>query len=395
MALVKTAAGFALLLLPPAAAWAAQDQQVGARTKAMGGSYTAFEDDPVSVWLNPAGIATQPDGLGVAYQSYTLYEFAIDPITSTLVGTDGEPGWNSPAIIPSYLGAVFQLGSEGNQALGICFTTPFRASFFWQSQQSTVIPLLEDQVFYRLRVAYARDFRFSPEGFFTHLAVGAGLDLSVTEWMHQEIKDLGTGTATLTLSGTDLGFGAGAGILVGLYDNTRDFKVNFGAAWQSQVSYRFTLDQSMVPLFDWPNQFQGGLTFYLLEGLPLRVTVDVQYNEWSKATAPSAVLGRAGFQDSISYSFGVEYRIPVGGGVSLYPRGGFRILDAPWRDPANLPAVGNSVLDIVTQSGRFYIGSAGFGVGWATEGGKQRSIDIAGDYGGDAPGFALSYNMEF
>jgi len=25
----------------------------------MGGSYTAFEDDPVSIWLNPAGISTQ------------------------------------------------------------------------------------------------------------------------------------------------------------------------------------------------------------------------------------------------------------------------------------------------------------------------------------------------
>ncbi len=31
------------------AAALAQDQQLGARTKAMGGSYTAFEDDPVSV----------------------------------------------------------------------------------------------------------------------------------------------------------------------------------------------------------------------------------------------------------------------------------------------------------------------------------------------------------
>jgi hypothetical protein len=36
------------LLALSAGAWA-QDQQVGARAKAMGGSYTAFEDDPVSV----------------------------------------------------------------------------------------------------------------------------------------------------------------------------------------------------------------------------------------------------------------------------------------------------------------------------------------------------------
>ena len=49
-----------IALLSLAATAVAQDQQLGARTKAMGGSYTAFEDDPVSIWLNPAGIATQP-----------------------------------------------------------------------------------------------------------------------------------------------------------------------------------------------------------------------------------------------------------------------------------------------------------------------------------------------
>ncbi len=42
----KTVTVLAALLAVAAAAYA-QDQQVGARTKAMGGSYTAFEDDPV------------------------------------------------------------------------------------------------------------------------------------------------------------------------------------------------------------------------------------------------------------------------------------------------------------------------------------------------------------
>ena len=31
----------------------AQDFQVGARSKGMGGSYTAFEDDPTSIWTLP------------------------------------------------------------------------------------------------------------------------------------------------------------------------------------------------------------------------------------------------------------------------------------------------------------------------------------------------------
>ena len=49
-----------MLLLSLGTAFAAcQDSTVGARAKAMGGGNTAFEDDPTSVWLNPAGIATQ------------------------------------------------------------------------------------------------------------------------------------------------------------------------------------------------------------------------------------------------------------------------------------------------------------------------------------------------
>src|SRR5262245_49165254 len=108
-------------LLSIAAVAAAQDQQVGARTKAMGGSYTAFEDDPVSVWLNPGGIATQPSGGTIAYQTYTIYDLR----TSTSGGTSeakAQLGWTDPAIIPAYLGATFQIGTpESPQSIGFCF----------------------------------------------------------------------------------------------------------------------------------------------------------------------------------------------------------------------------------------------------------------------------------
>ena len=50
-----------LFLAGAASTLTAQDQQLGARTKAMGGSYTAFQDDPLLVWLNPSGIARFPD----------------------------------------------------------------------------------------------------------------------------------------------------------------------------------------------------------------------------------------------------------------------------------------------------------------------------------------------
>src|SRR5688572_813730 len=158
------------ILLAAAAAAEAQDQQVGARTKAMGGSYTAFEDDPVSVWLNPAGIATQADGMSIAYQSYTLYELGISGSSSTI--GDAELSWPDPPIIPSYAGFVFQLGSEENpHALGLCFTTPFRMKMTYYNFTADnggtpafppgLIGVL-DQTFYRFRAAYAHDLRFRP-----------------------------------------------------------------------------------------------------------------------------------------------------------------------------------------------------------------------------------------
>src|SRR5260221_5032597 len=91
------------VLLSASLAASAQDQQLGARTKAMGGSYTAFEDDSVSVWLNPAGIATQTDQMSIAYQTYTAYpkglkrgpndtiEFTVKPV----------PIMGDPAVLPS------------------------------------------------------------------------------------------------------------------------------------------------------------------------------------------------------------------------------------------------------------------------------------------------------
>src|SRR2546428_3772178 len=99
---MKSTLPIAFLLLASVGAYA-QDQQVGARTKAMGGSYTAFEDDPVSVWLNPAGIATQPDAFALAHQTYTTYE--IDLNSGLLVGIDPRVkavrSWADPALIPS------------------------------------------------------------------------------------------------------------------------------------------------------------------------------------------------------------------------------------------------------------------------------------------------------
>src|SRR5438552_4596855 len=93
----------AVALFALATTASAQDQQLGARTKAMGGSYTAFEDDPVSVWLNPAGIATQNTSGAIAYQTYTTYPLHENkaPMSSTVGFSAGaETTFIDPAFIP-------------------------------------------------------------------------------------------------------------------------------------------------------------------------------------------------------------------------------------------------------------------------------------------------------
>jgi len=393
----------AAILIAAASTVLAQDQQVGARTKAMGGSYTAFEDDPVSIWLNPGGIATQTDGGIINYQSYTLYDLK----TSSSGGastTRSQLGWSDPAFLPSYLGVTFQLGtSDSPQALGICFATPFRLRLVYLPYDFTIgAPgpspgLTVDQSFYRIRSAYARDFRIKPDGWFTHLAVGVGLDVNVTDWSFTEFKAVNSGTdaATLTVTDRNVGFGGGAGLLLGVYDNRTDFKVNFGAAWQSSANYQFSIDAVDVPLFDWPNQFQAGMTFYMLNGLPLRLTVDAQVIQWSSAVRHSLLPGVDSFRNVTNFSAGAEYAFAASEKVKLYPRIGVRLFNEPWKDENRLPAVGLQQLSIDTKSGSFVIGSFGIGVGWSNEAGKSRMFDLGIDIGGDQPGMALAFTMEF
>jgi hypothetical protein len=393
------------ILAGAAAAWA-QDQQTGARTKAMGGSYTAFEDDPISVWLNPAGIATQPDAMALAYQSYTVFEPSLDANGNFTV--PAEMGWSDPALVPSYLGLVFQLGKGGaDHAVGLCFAAPFRTKYMFFNTQnfpeftaSTI-----DQSFYRLRLAYAHDFRLQPKGgtgFLTHVSVGVGADLGVTSWKYEEYVNFdpvsggaGFEDASISVTFNDMGFGGGAGILVGLYDDGQSFKANLGAAYQSRAGFDFSIDPKVVGVSDWPNQVNAGMTFYLLEGQRLRLTLDAQWINWDRATADSGFANKDDFADVFNYSAGLEYVVDLGGGTRLYPRAGVRLYDAPWDDEKNLPAIGFQYLAIQPSDEKYIIYSAGFGLGWATAAGRFRTVDLAVEYGGEEPGVALGMTLEF
>jgi long-subunit fatty acid transport protein len=386
-------------LLSLATAAAAQDQQLGARTKAMGGSYTAFEDDPVSVWLNPAGIATQPDQLSIAYHTYTAYpkgrergpgdtvNFTVKP--STIMG--------DPALLPSYIGFVFQAGdADSPLAIGVCYAQPYLLDYAMDQvkdpNQPAFVPEAEvQQVFGRFRVSAAKDFRIreaGKEGFFTHISGGVGLDVGSTRW---HFSGLGEDTTT-----SNVAFGFGIGTLVGVYDDYDSFKVNLGIAYTSKVSYDFHISPDILPAFDMPQQLNIGFTFYLLKGTPLRITLDFQWIDWSATAQDPQFSNFKGFQDAKNYSMGVEYRIKLSEkGVSLYPRIGFRRFDAPWGNKNDLPMTGPFRLVLDTKAQAFNIFTYGVGLSWSTEAGKVRSVDFAGDAGGDAINFAIGLTMEF
>jgi hypothetical protein len=199
----------------------------------------------------------------------------------------------------------------------------------------------------------------------------------------------------IQVNATETGVGGGAGLLLGLYDDTKNFKVNLGLAWQSLIRYDFSADTNFAPQFDSPNQYQVGLTFYLLENLPLRVTIDAQIIQWDQATQDSNI-DENDFSDAENFSAGIEYRLDVSKKITLYPRAGIRRYDAPWDDPDGqaLPGIGDRRLVIETKDGDFIIGSVGLGVGWSSEAGRTRSIDLAFDFGGDVNGFAMSFTFE-
>ena len=399
---MRQLAAVILFLTAAGSALAAQDQQLGARTKAMGGSYTAFQDDPLLVWLNPAGIATQPDQLSVAYQTYTAYPKKEErgPGGSTTFSVGGETILPSPAIIPSYIGFVVQVGDpESPWAIGAGFARPYNLNYSMDEiltpGQTVFEPRFEvAESLYRFRVAAAHDVRFKAPaegGFLTHLSFGLGLDLGFEEWRFSAPA----GDPRGERRGSSMAPGFGAGVLVGLYEDRDSFSLHFGAAYQSAVQFDFDVDPSLEPAFDMPQQVNVGLTLYLHRGLPLRVTFDVQWIDWSATAEDPLAAGQPKFRDSLNYSLGLEYRIELSQKVLLYPRLGYRRFAAPWEDRDDLPATGGFKLVLDTKREEFNIATFGAGISWTTKEGKVRSFDLAAEVGGDSWTAAMGYTHEF
>lgn len=400
--------GLGVALFACASSAFAQDQQLGARTKGMGGSYTAFEDDPVSVWLNPAGIATQPDQGSVAYHTYTAYPVKQERSGGSIdTDTEAETILVDPALLPAYLGLVFQLGDpEDAMAIGVCYARPYHLKYAMDVLTSETQTVFEpranvEQSLSRFRVAFAKDFRVRPvgeAGFLTHVAVGLGVDVSYERWEFTQSTDIqGIVTFTTEDDDTTVSLGFGLGLLVGVFDNGESLRINFGMAYQSAVEYEFDIEPDILPAFNMPQQLNAGVTVYLLKDTPLRFTIDFQWIDWSETAEDPILAGQNGFEDAVNFSIGAEYRIDLSKekGVYLYPRVGFRRFDAPWEDEKDLPVTGAYKLVLDTKDEAFTIFTYGVGLSWTTESGKVRTIDVAGDAGGDSINFAVGYTHEF
>lgn len=383
------------LVLVFAASAAAQDFQVGARSKGMGGSYTAFEDDPTSIWLNPAGIATQADQISIQYQSYTQYEPGDAVFTVAAEPGSAEVGYIDPPLLPSFLGLTFQIGTdEAPKAIGIAYARPVHMKLTYDfSGSASDVEGLEEQQFSRFRICYGHGFRLKElgtPGFLPFVSAGVGIDLGYTKY--EEVSPPAGGVGTKDTA-SKVGFGFG--LLATLYDDTETFKVNFGVAFQSELDFEFQVADQLFPVWDWPQMINAGFTLYLLRGQPLRMTLDMQMISWEDAIAGSNNAGRDSFRDSTNLSVGFEYKIQLEEKLWILPRAGFRRLEAPWDDKDNLPAAGFANLLIDTEGSEFSMFTIGAGVRWQTEDGKGRGVDLGADFGADSYNVAFGYVHEF
>ena len=392
-----------VVLVVLASTAAAQDFQVGSRAKAMGGSYTAFGDDPVAIWTNPAGTATQTSQFALTYQSFTQYEFTnlTDTIVRPTIG-DPEQGLLDPPISPSFAGVVVRMG-EGDleMAASIAYIRPFQIKYVY-SYTDPVDPNEDlitqtDQQFSRIRAAYGISLRLSEAQFLKTIAFGVALDFVYTHYKEvDQSPQIGRDSQVFEDSESALGYGLG--LLITGFESD-GFRVDIGAAYNSRVDFKFDLDPIIYPVWDWPALASGGFAFYIGEGYPLRVTVDVQWIEWSNSVGqPDAGFER--FQNTYSFSAGAEYRFRLSEKHRLFARGGFKSFDTPWEHKSNLPAVGASQLTIDTKGDHIKIMTLGLGFYWIrkTAEGEARTsgLDLAIELFGETQYlFGLGFTYQF
>jgi len=379
---------------------AAQDFQVGSRAKAMGGSYTAFGDDPVAIWTNPAGTATQNSQFAITYQSFTQYEFGkLEDTFNVPTRGDAEQGLLDPPISPSFAGVVVKMGDgDVEMAASIAYIRPFQIKYVYSfSFGGEDLITQTDQQFSRIRAAYGASFRLSDSRWFRTLALGVGLDFVYTHYKEIDQNALDSRDSQV-FEDSESSIGYGVGLLTTLFESD-GFRVDFGAAYNSRVKFHFDLDPIIYPVWDWPALASGGFAVYIGEGYPLRITLDHQWIGWENSVGKPDP-GFDHFRNTYSFSAGAEYRFRVGEKNRLFARIGVKSYDTPWKDKNNLPGVGTSQLQIETKGDRVEILTLGLGFYWTrkTWDGETRTsgIDFAVELFGETQYlFGLGFTYQF
>jgi hypothetical protein len=384
-----------------AAAAAAQDTQISARAKGMGGSYTAFGDDPIAIWQNPAGTATQTTKLALSYQSFITYEFANAGIGSDAENLPGSPQatLNDPQIQPSFLGLVVSLSDKDlNHAFSFGFINPLNLTLVWTDTGGEILESSQQSA--RFRFGYAVDLTLvkSGKGWLTHIAVGGGIDWGSTTYEDKSPDFPG-------VTDRESRFGFGVGILATIFSDGEGLSVDIGASYNSKLDFQGNVPRTggmSRPFIDWPAEWSVGIAVYVQR---LKVTAAVQGVLWKDAASSStAGPGFSSFENTLTASAGVEYALHLTDKVTALVRAGVRRFDAPWDDEA-LAAFGGDValsvavdrwaLSIDTDGEVFTMGTVGGGIYWTEEGGKKRGFDFGVEFGGDKVTLAIGYVHEF
>jgi hypothetical protein len=365
-----------------ATAAAAQDVQVGARAKGMGGSYTAFGDDATAIWYNPAGLATQRSKIAVTYQSYVTYEF-----NNGAGGLPGDPQatLQEPGFVPSFAGIVLALGDEKiRHAFSFAYISPMNMSMTWNNGG---VAVHTKQTISRMRVGYGGDIKLSDKGtgFLPHIALGGAVD-----WGSTQFEQIMAGATT---KDQESDFGYGAGVLLTVFDDGAGLSVDVGVSGNSQLDFQYNVNENTTPVFDWPAMYAIGIAIYVKQ---LKVTADLQVVNWEDAVGGSTVAGVDDFENAVNLGLGAEYAIAATDQLTILPRAGLRIYDAPWDDEDPLTVgIGNNRLSIDTNEESFVLFSLGVGVYFTTKEGLKRGFDLAVTFGGDKITIAVSYTHDF
>lgn len=325
---LRLAAALGLLLLLFVDRASAQTFNAGARSLGLGGSFQALADDVTAVFWNPAGTADLGIQAHATFGSYQRIDENGDRDTEPVPG-------------PAFIGLSY--GLDDQTAIIGGYFTPFVNERRYLSRgdlppRLSFRDLRVEQFFNRLSIGAARRFVFSDstEGWFSALAIGGTLDLSISDANGDYFDSEGV---TDKLSSRDFAPGFSLGVLGSIYDSP-SFELKLGATYHHPGDFKLS-GQGFAPLaedatasrlYDWPMLAGAGLAFRLLKEKPLVLVFDYQYVAWNRA---SRFL-----EDAHNFSLGVEYAFAVSEHLQIVLRSGGRRLEEPSaRDPLskNIP----------------------------------------------------------